>query len=605
MNKGKATLTGAATGAAAGAALGPIGAGAGALIGGAIGFFASGDDDGGGGSSAPTYNPESKNFEYGIGHGIDAQGNLGGASDETKRLALANQQQAIAQAQAQLDALDPNDTSPAGQAIRRAAEGQLALAQAPLKFSGPAADTFAAQRTREIIGNQQDLRNVANLAAVRESPQQDMPDAVTQERSNGQDYLRWADKEGRQQQLNALGGLQQFADRAQGPSAAQAQLQAGTDMAAKQQFGFARAQPGGGGAALRTAAMNAAGISGNAANQAAALRAQEDASYRQQQLAALGALQQGAGAFRTGDQSFAQARAGQANYDANAANQFNQGQQQVQMGVGQNNLQASLQTQGANDALMMNALGQSQSYDAMRNNLAGAQQSGTQNYEGAKLQGAGLGSANFNAAQQQSNAETGMMLGALSGATGTIAQMSGNNNGGSHMGPTSDVRAKKNISRADVAKALGAAPSRRSFDLDALDAARASAPGGSMGTEYPKLPANTRVPVQAPNLRPAQGYTYDYKDPAQHGQGQFVGPMAQDLEHLPGVVQQGPDGTKSIDAPRLTLANTAAVSDQQKRLDELERKQRLMALGFKGGVMPGIDTNALSQVDQAQMAAVR
>jgi hypothetical protein len=85
------------------------------------------------------------------------------------------------------------------------------------------------------------------------------------------------------------------------------------------------------------------------------------------------------------------------------------------------------------------------------------------------------------------------------------------------------------------------------------------------------------------DLRGAPSYQYEYKDPQRHGEGTYVGPMAQDLEHLPGVVEQAPDGTKTVNTPRLTLAQTGAISEQQRRLDRLER---MAALG--GGRAPAM-----------------
>jgi len=554
MSKGKSALTGAASGAAAGAALGPWGAAGGAVIGGIAGWLGGSDD------KAPSYDPNHQNFIYGLGP----------------------------------------------------------------------SDSYANQQSSRYDKQQQQLAALGDDAYNRAAPTQAMPDQISQVQSGGQGYLQGADAAGRAQQLAALGGLQSqtgalnaFANRAQGPSAAQAQLQAGVDMAARQQYGMARAQPGGGGAALRNAAFNAAGISGNAGNEAAMLRAQEDQAYRAQQLQALGAAQQGAGMsagyagqLRQGDQGFAQAQAGQANYDANAANAFNQGQQQVQFNVGANNLNAAGQARGQNDALTMGTIAASQGYDTLRNNVATANTQQNNNFEAAKMQGAGLGSANFNAGVQQSNAETGMMLGALSSGAGAIAQQQGGK-------PTSDVRAKTDIKPASVLAALGgkytpeqtkqlymqglterygipaqlagahdanarsqgpdrslaefgAAPSAidRRAQLAALGGASLPQPDTAALDE-----AYRRQTGGEPNLRPAQGYEYSYKNPEQHGAGRYVGPMAQDLEHLPGVVEQGPDGTKNINAPRLTLANTAAVSEQQRRLDELERRQQLQALG--------------------------
>lgn len=578
MSKLKSAATGAATGAAAGATLGPWGAAGGAVIGGIAGWL--GGSDGGG---APQYTPDHRNFSYGLGP----------------------------------------------------------------------SDSYASLQSEQYNRRQAELQALGADAYNRDAPQQALPDRRDFVNSQGQDYLQGADAQGRQQQLAALGGLQNqtgalndFANRAQGPSAAQAQLQQGVDAASRQQMSMARSQPGGGGAALRNAAFNAAGISGQAGAQAAQLRAQEDQAYRSQQLQALGAAQQGAGMsagyagqLRGADQSFAAQQAGQANYNANAQNAYNQQQQQLQFGVGQNNLNSQLQTRQQGDAMTLGALGQAQQYEVLRNQLASGQAQAGYNYESAKAQGAGLGSTNYNNAQQQSNAETGMMLGAMSSGAGAIAQMRGGGNA------TSDIRAKEDIKPASVSQAFGGGPVRGEAMspavLEALNGARDTnarqqldfsqdefrTPGaaeriglGRAGDARQErmhqllaLGANDRYHAAqegqqpstwgtgdiVPDMRPAQGYEYAYKDPERHGEGRYVGPMAQDLEHLPGVVEQGPDGTKSINAPRLTLANTAAVSEQQRRLDRLEQLSALSGGAQFGNVpyptLKPIDYGALDQ----------
>lgn len=573
MSKAKSAVTGAASGAAAGAALGPWGAAGGAVVGGIAGWLGGSDD------SAPSYTPDQQNFQYGLGN------------------------------------------------------------------SG----TYASTQSNQYNYKQAQLAALGADAYNREAPQQALPDRRDFVNSQGQDYLQGADAQGRQQQLAALGGLQNqtgalndFANRTQGPSAAQAQLQQGVDAASRQQMSMARSQPGGGGASLRNAAFNAAGISGQAGAQAAQLRAQEDQAYRSQQLQALGAAQQGAGMqagyagqFRGADQNFAQVQAGQANYNANAQNSYNQQQQQMQMQVGQNNLNSQLQTRQQGDAMTLGALGQAQQYDVLRNQLAAGQAQAGYNYEAAKAQGAGLGSANYNNAQQQSNAETGMMLGAMSSGAQAYAQMSKKSQEPAQA-PTSDIRAKEDIKPASVLEALSGAQysPAQTRSLYERTLAAGSGPAAQMAAAHDRnalygggrgfdanqdefrtpgaaeriglgkagdarqermhqllaLGANDRYHAAqegqqpstwgtgdiVPDMRPAQGFTFKYKDPERHGEGEFVGPMTSGLRHLPGVVEQGPDGMEQINAPRLTLANTAAVSEQQRRIDRLEH---LAALG--------------------------
>lgn len=581
-SKGASALTGAGTGAAVGSVAGPIGTVAGAAIGGVAGYLLGGDDE-----KAPEYNPNRANFEYGLGN------------------------------------------------------------------SGTFASTEANNSIRPA---QQQLNQQAQSAQTRGAPTQGLPDRRDFVGSQGQNYLQGADAAGRQQQIAALGGLQgqtaalnQFANRQQGPSAAQAQLQAGTDAAARQQYGFARSQPGGGGAALRNAAFNAAGISGGAANQAAMLRAQEDQSFQQQRLAALGAAQQGAGMsagyagqLRSGDQGFAQTQAGQANYDANAQNAYNAQQQQLQFGVGQNNLNAQLQTNRGNDAFTLGSQGLAQGYQGQILQLASGQQSAGQNYEAAALQGKGLGAANFNNAQNNSRQDLAMGLGAAQGGLAAYNAMNppaAPAGGGAQV--TSDIRAKENIRPASVLSALSggtAGEGRYGRELgreqveravnDVQDIRARDQFAGDTGEFNRARPAGFGVnqdrqarllalrggepdPLAAayqggnlpdteyPNLRPAQGFEYNYRDPERHGEGRFVGPMAQDLEHLPGVVEQGPGGEKSINAPRLTLANTAALSELQRRQDEQDRRARVAALG--GGFNPAFVRPDLRAPDYAAL----
>jgi len=104
---------------------------------------------------------------------------------------------------------------------------------------------------------------------------------------------------------------------------------------------------------------------------------------------------------------------------------------------------------------------------------------------------------------------------------------------------------------------------------------------------------------QAPavDLRPAQGYSYEYKDPGAPGAapGRHVGPMAQDLEltAAANAVRDTPRG-KVVDTPALTMVNTAALSEQQKKMQDLERQ--LAALQGSGlGPMPAYDRSLYAQ----------
>ena len=69
-------------------------------------------------------------------------------------------------------------------------------------------------------------------------------------------------------------------------------------------------------------------------------------------------------------------------------------------------------------------------------------------------------------------------------------------------------------------------------------------------------------------LEKIKGYSFKYKG----AERPEVGVMAQDLEGtaLEPAVIESPDGMKGIDAKRLTTANTAALSEHEKRLREIE-----------------------------------
>lgn len=447
---------------------------------------------------------------------------------------------------------------------------------------GPADYNYGQRQSNSYDSKQAGLDAVGADAYTRAAPIQAMPTERGFVRSQGQSFLDGADADSRRRQLEALGGLNsqvgalnRFAQGPMGPSAAQATLRQGQGSAMAQQLAMARAQPGGGGAALRQAAFNQSGIAANVANSASALHAQETAAHRAQQLQALGAAQQGAGMaagyssqLRGQDQGFAQVRAGQSNYDAGAENVYNNQQQGFEFGVGQNNQNAALTQGRANDAMFLGSAGLSQSYEGLRNDLARGNLTAGTSFENARAQGAGIGVSSQSVNNTQSNAELGMGLGAVQGGLSAYNAMNPPAGGGGN-NPTSDIRAKENIRPVSTAAQLSP---RVQSEVDRAQYLRA------LGGGDPSLTSTAEF-ASGPNLRPAQGYEYSYRDPQRHGEGRYVGPMAQNLEHLPGVVEQTGDGTKSINAPRLTLANTAAVSEQQQRIDDLEAQLRALGGG--------------------------
>lgn len=149
------------------------------------------------------------------------------------------------------------------------------------------------------------------------------------------------------QTLGQLGGL----EVAQGPSAAQSQLDMGTNQAMAGQLALARSGRGIGGnaAAMGQAQGNMAGIQANQANQAAMLRASEDAAWRQRQAGNLSNV-----AGMQGQQSNANlsaAVAGRSQNDAAAMGLLGMGQDAYFQGAGLGMEGYGLGMQGAQTSL--------------------------------------------------------------------------------------------------------------------------------------------------------------------------------------------------------------------------------------------------------------
>ena len=204
--------------------------------------------------------------------------------------------------------------------------------------------------------------------------------------------------------------------------------------------------------------------------------------------------------------------------------------QQSQIGLGYGGLGANYT--GLNTQARMGAEGMAQgaqnAAEGMRGNIFDRQlQSDTARYGADK--GVQVGMANV--AQRDRAADMAM--------TGSLI--------GSGVQMMSDIRAKENIRPVSAASLVER--------VDRL------APPSAMGGGA----------APAPNMRAAGSYSYDYKNPS-HGPDNQVGPMAQELEQTDaaGAVSTGPDGAKSVDPGRLTMTNTAAIAEQQRRLDALE-----------------------------------
>lgn len=162
----------------------------------------------------------------------------------------------------------------------------------------------------------------------------------------------------------------------------------------------------------------------------------------------------------------------------------------------------------------------------------------------------------------------GMAAGRGAGAASRLA-----GNGGQSRGirqPTPERRAVPGVdfpSAQQVEYAAGYDPAELSTRASALD--------------YPATRAPDATALDDAFRRPRQ-YSYEYKDPTIQGAapGTHVGPMAHELEDIPGVVSTGPDGLKRVDTGRLGLATASQTAKHRRELDEL--KQKVDALSDAG-----------------------
>lgn len=393
--------------------------------------------------------------------------------------------------------------------------------------------------------------------------------------------------QGRQAPYTAgqLAGL----ESTEGPSAAQAQLQQGTNQALGSQIALARSGRGFGGnaASAGLAQTNMAGIQANQVNAAAGLRAQENAAWRGRQAANLGAAGQ-------------QILANQGQNDAATMNSLGLGQQAYFQGQG-------LQQQGYGTALQ--GVGQNINAQNTAAGIRGQELGAGANFEDNQLRAWAAQNGYDLGQQQRSDQQNAAAL----NTAGTI---------GSTLIMASDVRAKTRIAPADgagedFARGFGGGlgfdgtlyreqtrgggpnnPQRPVIDTTGEEAPPMTAmqaqymgpkPSGNGGGESgaPAQPgvldhANTRPMVKpvdtdaldAAAVRNSPASFYDYKDPGALGAspGRKYGPMAQDLLKTPAgasaVVKQ-PDGSLGVDTGRLALVQHGAISEQQKRIDAL------------------------------------
>jgi len=181
-------------------------------------------------------------------------------------------------------------------------------------------------------------------------------------------HINQGDFGAQNQTLGYLGGL----EATQGPSAAQAQLQTGTNQALNSQLALARSGHGfgGGAAAMGLAQGNTAGIQANQANQSGMLRAQEDAAWRGRQAANLGTV-----AGQQGQQVSTNLQAGLAGQAQNDA------MTSQMLGLGQDAAFKGYDAQNAGYQTALGGVGASIGAQGVANQVRGTEQAGSLAHE--------------------------------------------------------------------------------------------------------------------------------------------------------------------------------------------------------------------------------
>jgi predicted GNAT family acetyltransferase len=332
----------------------------------------------------------------------------------------------------------------------------------------------------------------------------------------------------------------------EGPSAAQAQLQLGSNASMDQAMAIARSGRGYGGSAQGIADANRsnAATMANTSNQAAMLRAQENAAWRQRaagNLTNVAAINNAAGA--------------QTLQGLNAAGQFNQ----------QAGQQLSQNTQfNANQAYNQEAQNAALTLQNRSQQNAAAQQ-----LYGMSQQGIGQ------AAQTHTD---GVKSAAAATATGAGLHFAGQNVGvGLNLAQNqTDLKREEMLTQEyGVQSGIGIAGAQMAQQQEAADNAMWASMLAAGATAMSDIRAKRDIEPAEVDLRPAQGYDYEYIEPDRHGQGQYSGPMAQDLLKSRGVdgsVVRQRDGKLGVDTNRLSLSTASGLGQEQRRVDDLEAR---------------------------------
>lgn len=345
-------------------------------------------------------------------------------------------------------------------------------------------------------------------------------------RTTSQGLLNEAGSSAKQDQQ--LAALNQFANGPAGPSAAQAQLAAAGDNAQLSALSMARSGRGAGdsASALRDATFSNAQTQATTGQNMATLRAQEEATRRQQQLEALNAAMGGATAIRGSDTAATSAALGVRGQDLQAQAQAAD--------------QAKFNTTTAQNQTQLNDNAQAN----LNNTALGFTSEGNQTNLGFQTMG------NTNA------------LG--------FAQLGQNG-----LNSQADYELQQQQMKLDAAKANQQADLEKDSGVSGMIGAAAGAIGLSDERTKKLKKRESALSAALDTVGNAPGYSYEYKDPGQPGAkaGRQYGPMAQDLEKGPlghTVVKDTPNG-KMVDYGRVAMLGASAITELNHKVEALEK----------------------------------
>lgn len=284
----------------------------------------------------------------------------------------------------------------------------------------------------------QGLMAAGNAAGNRAAPGTSYDPAVGQ--------LQAGNQRAGNQQYQLASQLQSLAAAPQGPSAAQAQLQQGTNLGLNSQLAMARSGSGFGDSsgAMANAQQNAAGLMANNANQSGMLRSQEDQAYRAHQLQALGMSGDALGQGRAADLALSGQQIGQGQFGTQTALQQQQMNDQMRQGlIGQ-----GLEAQNMGLAGQAQGLGFQNQANQLALEAARAQQQGTMNLEGTRADVYGMDQGAHDRSRELNQQNSNNWIGGITGALGSLGSLAS----------LSDRRSKKNIEHEELSsvyRALG------------------------------------------------------------------------------------------------------------------------------------------------------